>query len=248
MIGEEYTGDMESLFKGITQSELLLYKGYRWGMLTEDEMNAQLATLAARDNRQQISRELLRTPVNSTTTAAISGNVGVWNTRASVNYIYDAGDFRDNTWRLNWDNNFRFNKWIAFSAGFNLTGRNAHASLIGFSDIASLSPYEMLLNDDGSYATDFHHTYNADVLSKYHWSGFTYNNMNYNLCRKPAHATTASPTRKDAYSSDWSSTSSTDCSSTPSSSTRRADSITTTPTPKPPSIPAIASTTSPPET
>ena len=187
MIGEEYTGDMESLFKGITQSELLLYKGYRWGTLTEDEMNAQLATLAARDNRQQISRELLRTPVNSTTTAAISGNVGVWNTRASVNYIYDAGDFighRDNTWRLNWDNNFRFNKWIAFSAGFNLTSKNAHASLIGFSDIASLSPYEMLLNDDGSYATDFHSTYNTDVLSRYHWSGFTYKDMNYNLLQE----------------------------------------------------------------
>lgn len=187
MIGEEYTGDMGSLFKAITQSELLLYKGYKWGTLTQDEMNAQLAALAACDNRKQISNELLRTPVNSSTTASVSGNVGLWNTRASVNYIYDAGDFighHDNTWRLNWDNNFRFNKWIAFNAGFNLVGKNAHSSLIGFSDLTTLSPYEMLLNADGSYATNFHDTYNSDVLSKYDWSGFTYKNMNYNLLQE----------------------------------------------------------------
>lgn len=187
MLGSEYTGSMTSLYNAINRSELLMYEGYRWGTITQDEMNAQLSQLSALSNRKQIKDEMLRTPINSSTTATISGNVGKWNTRASVNYIYDAGDFighRDNTWRINWDNNYHPVKWLGLNVGLNLVQSNRHSSQVSWADIANLSPYEMLLNDDGSYASNYHATYNTDVLSRYDWSGFTYSNMNYNLLQE----------------------------------------------------------------
>lgn len=187
MIGEEYSGDISNLTNAINYSELLMYQGYRWGTITKDEMNSQLSRLAAFDNRQQIKDKMLRTPLNSSTTASISGNVGNWNTRASVNYIYDAGDFighRDNTWRMNWDNNYRFNKWVAVNVGLNLVQSNRHSSQLSWSDISKIAPYEMLLNEDGSYAKNWHDLYNTDVLDQYDWSGFTYTDMNYNLLQE----------------------------------------------------------------
>ena len=68
------------------------------------------------------------------------------------------------------------------TAGVNLVHSNRHASLLGISSISELAPYEMLLNDDGSYASNSHNSYNSHILQNlFNWSGFTYKDMNYNL-------------------------------------------------------------------
>lgn len=187
MFGTQYTGEMSSLFNALTPSELLLYQGMSWGTITTDEMNKQLAALAARQNNHQISKYMLRTPVNSVTNASLSYGTGLWTTRASLNYEYDAGDFighRDNTWKVDWDNTLQATRWLKFNVGINMVNANRHHSAITYSDLSSLAPYEMLLNDDGSYASDYSATYNADVLSKFDWSQFPYKNMNYNLLQE----------------------------------------------------------------
>lgn len=187
MLGTQYTGEMGSLYNAITPSQLLLYQGMSWGTISKDEMNTQLATLAARQNNHQISKEMLRTPVTSLTNASLSYGTGLWTTRASLDYEYDAGDFighNDNTWKVNWDNEFQAAHWLKFNLGVNMVNTNHHNSAITFTDLASLAPYEMLLNEDGSYASDYHASYNTDVLSKYDWSQFPYTNMNYNLLQE----------------------------------------------------------------
>lgn len=187
MIGEEYTGNISDLYNSISPSLVLLYKGYRWGAMTKEEMNKQLAVLAALDNTKQIKDKLLQTPIQSSTSATISGGINNWTTRASIEYIYSKGDFisrQDNNWKIDWNNNYRFNKHAALNIALNLVQNNRHSSQKTLSDISELSPYEMLLNDDGSYATDYHNTYNSDVLGNFNWKGFTYSDMNYNLLQE----------------------------------------------------------------
>ena len=184
MLSGGYTQNMSNLYNSMTQSELLLYQGMSWGTMTTDEMNRQLAALTALDNRQQIEDHLLKSPLQSQTNVAVSGNVGDWGTRFSAEFVHDQGDMigsRDNTWKLDWQNDYRFNKYVTLNLGLNLVNANRHSSLITLQNISELSPYEMLLNADGSYASNFHSSYNSDVLSMFDWSGFAYQNMNYNL-------------------------------------------------------------------
>lgn len=187
MVGEPYNGNISELSANISPSLLLLYKYYNMQSISEDEMNQGLERLASLDNRKQIRKYLLRTPLESTTSASVSGSVGNWTTRASVEYLYDKGDFlssQDNRWKLNWDNNYRFNKYVALNLGLNLTQLNRHNSQMELSNIADLSPYEMLLNDDGSYATDFNVYRNADVLQMYDLSQFPCHDLSYNLLQE----------------------------------------------------------------
>jgi TonB-linked SusC/RagA family outer membrane protein len=187
MLGEEYTGSMSSLFNAINESQLIMYKGYKWGTLSKDEMNNQLEALSNIDNRNQIKKYLLKAPIFSQSDFSISGGLNNWTTRASVEYQYETGNFigsRDNNWKIDWNNNYKLNNHITFNAGFNLTNSNQHSSQLGINDLTNLSPYELLLNEDGSYATNWHSSYNTDVLSRYKWEGFTYKDMDYNMLQE----------------------------------------------------------------
>ena len=186
-LGDEYTPILDNINNCISPSEALLYQG-RWGTISEEEMNAQLDKLAALDNRKQLSKYMLKTPVISKTHASVTANLGGWDTRASLQYEHEEGDFigrHDNTWRADWQNSYQFNKMFTLNLGLNLVNSNRHSSQIGYSDLANIAPYEMLLNEDGSYATNWAYSYNTDVLSSlYDWSGYSYHDMSYNLLQE----------------------------------------------------------------
>ncbi len=187
-LGEEYTPILDNINNCISPSEALLYQGMYWGTISEEEMNAQLEKLAQLDNRKQISKYMLQTPVISKTHASVSANIGGWDTRASLQYEHEEGDFigrHDNTWKADWQNSYRFNKMFTVNLGLNLVNSNRHSSQISYSDLANIAPYEMLLNEDGSYATNWSPSYNSHLLGTlYDWSGFSYHNMNYNLLQE----------------------------------------------------------------
>lgn len=185
MISTPFTTSIDNLYRPITQADLLMHQGYLTGTLSKDEMNAQLNKLAAMDNRQQIKDNLLKSVLRNQTNVAVSGGIGKWRTRVSMEYNYDSGNFvgsNDNSWKLDWKNDYDLNKYVSLTAGVNLVHSNRHASLLGISSISELAPYEMLLNDDGSYASNSHNSYNSHILQNlFNWSGFTYKDMNYNL-------------------------------------------------------------------
>ncbi len=187
-LGEEYTPILDNINNCISPSEALLYQGMYWGTISEEEMNAQLEKLAQLDNRKQISKYMLQTPVIGKTHASVSANIGGWDTRASLQYEHEEGDFigrHDNTWKADWQNSYRFNKMFTVNLGLNLVNSNRHSSQISYSDLANIAPYEMLLNEDGSYATNWSPSYNSHLLGTlYDWSGFSYHNMNYNLLQE----------------------------------------------------------------
>ncbi len=187
-LGEEYTPILDNINNCISPSEALLYQGMYWGTISEEEMNAQLEKMAQLDNRKQISKYMLQTPVISKTHASVSANIGGWDTRASLQYEHEEGDFigrHDNTWKADWQNSYRFNKMFTVNLGLNLVNSNRHSSQISYSDLANIAPYEMLLNEDGSYAANWSPSYNSHLLGTlYDWSGFSYHNMNYNLLQE----------------------------------------------------------------
>ena len=101
-LGDEYTQVIDNLNNCVSPSEVLLYQGLRWNTMSQADMNAHLEALALLDNRKQIKKYLLQTPVTSKTHASISANMGGWDTRASLQYEHEEGDFigrHDNTWR-----------------------------------------------------------------------------------------------------------------------------------------------------
>ncbi len=187
-LGDEYTPILDNINNCVSPSEVLLYQGLLWGTMSEDEMNAQLDKLAQLDNRKQLSKYMLKTPVVSKTHASVNANVGGWNTRASLQYEHEEGDFigrHDNTWKADWQNSYQFNKMFTVNVGLNLVNSNRHSSQITYSALANLAPYEMLVNEDGSYATNWSPSFNSHVLGTlYDWSGFSYHDMSYNLLQE----------------------------------------------------------------
>ncbi len=185
MISTPFTPSIDNLYRPVTQADLLMHQGYLTGTLSKDEMNAQLSRLASMDNRQQIKDYLLKSVLRNQTNAAVSGGIGKWRTRVSLEYNYDSGSFvgsNDNSWKIDWKNEYELNKYLSVTAGVNLVHSNRHASLVNVSAISELAPYEILLNDDESYASNSHNSYNSYILQNlFDWSGFTYHDMNYNL-------------------------------------------------------------------
>ena len=185
MVSSPFTTSIDNLYRPITQADLLMHQGYLTGTLSMDEMNTQLNRLAQLDNRQQIKDNLLKSVLRNQTNVAVSGNIDKWRTRVSMEYNYDSGNFlgsNDNMWKLDWRNDYELNKFLSFTAGVNLVHSNRHTSLVNIGSISELAPYEMLLNEDGSYASNVHNSYSTYILQTlFDWSGFTYHDMNYNL-------------------------------------------------------------------
>lgn len=93
MISSPYSRNITNLYSGLTKSQLLLYQGYNWGTMDMAEMNRQLADLASLDNTKQIRDNLLQRPLQSMTNVALSGGIGQWGTRFSVEFIHEKGIF-----------------------------------------------------------------------------------------------------------------------------------------------------------
>lgn len=181
-----YNGSLSDLTTAVSFSDLLFIKGLKWGSMSEADMNAQLAELAKLDNRKQIKDNLLRTPFTYKGNVSISGGTDFYQTYVSVMYQHDAGGFigsKSNEVIVNWNNTFNVARWLEVTANVNFQNDKSKSSQIGYSNLASLSPYEMLLNPDGSYASNVG-SYNTDVLGMYDWTQYTYQDVNYNMLQE----------------------------------------------------------------
>ena len=71
-LGDEYTPIIDNINNCLSPSEVLLYQGLKWGTMSEEQMNEQLDKLAQLDNRKQISKYMLKTPVIGKPNASVS--------------------------------------------------------------------------------------------------------------------------------------------------------------------------------
>lgn len=185
-INGEFGGSSSELLAPITQSQMLLYQGLRFGTISEAEMNEGLNHLSQLDNAEQIKKYLLKSPINTQVNASVSVGGEKSSTYASVMFQNGVGGLygeNTNTYFVNFGNDFTFNKHISMNIGANFQHVNDHQAAFSVSDIANLSPYEMLLDGDGNYL-DQVQKYNSYVLSQYPIDLFTYSDLSYNLLRE----------------------------------------------------------------
>ena len=137
------------------------------GFLTDAQLNARLTELSGLDNRKQISDYLLSNPATTQYSLTLSGGGQRMTNVLSMLAEMNQSDFKntDNKrYALNYRTSASVFKWLDFDLSGNFQYSLNNDNGVGQYEIASLSPYDMLKNPDGSL-TDIHQ-YNQPVLER----------------------------------------------------------------------------------
>lgn len=181
----EYSGSFNDIRKSLTLAQEPMF-AHRAGKITEAEMNNELARLSAINNRDQIKKELLRNQVLQQYNISISKGGDRSQNYLSVLYEDQVGSMKGNSydrWMVNMTNRYDLAKWVSVNLDATIQQRNQTSNGATLDEISALSPYELLLNEDGSYATNLK-TYNREQLATLPLEKFSYNNWNYNLLQE----------------------------------------------------------------
>jgi TonB-linked SusC/RagA family outer membrane protein len=154
------------------------------GRISQSEFDQAWNTLKQTDYRRDVNDYLLQNAITQNYDVTISGssarNSFVFNTR----WVDEKSDYRyswDRSLLTNFRNTYKVTPWldahISIMAKFGRSN-NSGATL---NDIKSISPYERLLNNDGSYATMVGAHYQEFVDSL---GGYFPHDWNYNLLQE----------------------------------------------------------------
>ena len=149
-------------------------------------MNAVLERLRNTSNRDQLKKYLMQTPVLQQYNASISGGTEKFDNYVSL--MYEKNDEATikrgyERFLLNYNGTYRFNKRITASVAATWQKRKQETSGVTISDFTQLSPYEMLVNEDGSYATNIY-GFNRFELEDMNTADFPYSDFSYNMLRE----------------------------------------------------------------
>lgn len=182
------TPESKEAFKSVYES-VFTQAGALYNQLTRNEITADqyasgLSTLSKLDNKQQIEDELLQRPVYQQYNVTLSGS----NSRM-VNYIsllygydttrYKGSDSRD--FQFNYRGSVSLLKWLDMNMSATVLYDKNRNSGVSASDISGLAPYDMLLNEDGSY-TDMSYSrhYLPGIKHTLSLFSFPYSDWGYN--------------------------------------------------------------------
>lgn len=196
----EYAGAFPTdLNKPLTLAQELLYAN-KAGRLSTPAMNTSLDSLGRIDNHKQISDQLLQRAFLT------QYNVGLTQlsekSRSYVSLMFEDNKSRYqgtgyNRYVINFNNEYKPAKFITFNFGLFLQYKKQQASGASLAEIGRLSPYETLLNPDGSYSANLASIESGGVGSAIGMAGrnrylvsqlpmnqFPYSDWNYNLLRE----------------------------------------------------------------
>ena len=155
---------------------------FNFGFITAAQRDATLERLKTLDNRGQISDLLLSNPVNTQYNLSLSGSTGKMSNTLSLMYEDNQSNFKETT-NKRYMANFRTTadvfKWMSVSFSGMLLANQGVNSGVGLGDIQSMSPYDLLLNDDGSY-NNINRYYTPILNRLVPTSRFPYSNWAYN--------------------------------------------------------------------
>ena len=126
---------------------------YELGFITAAQRDAALEQLKTQDNRQQLSKYLLANPATQQYNLTLSGSSGRMSNSLSLLYEYNQSNFKESDNKramANYRTNASIFRWLDFSLSGMLLSNKSDNSGVGLSDIQNISPYEMLVNPDGS--------------------------------------------------------------------------------------------------
>lgn len=181
----EYTPGYTSIQSPLSLAMEYYYANKYRGM-SEEEMNAGLERLRNTSNREQLKKYLMQTPVLQQYNASISGGTEKFDNYVSL--MYEKNDEATikrgyERFLLNYNGTYRFNKRITASVAATWQKRKQETSGVTISDFTQLSPYEMLVNEDGSYATNIY-GFNRFELEDMNTEDFPYSDFSYNMLRE----------------------------------------------------------------
>ncbi|HEY9550990.1 MAG TPA: SusC/RagA family TonB-linked outer membrane protein, partial [Prevotella sp.] len=146
----------------------ILYNQMTNGEISQTEMEAALAQLAAQDNSQQIKDNLLRRPSYQQYSLALSGSSDRMNNYVSFLYSNDISRFQETG-----SKNFQFNyrgtakvfKWLDLNLAAMMNYADSKNNGLSASEIRQLAPYDMLINTDGSHANLGHYMHYTPLIN-----------------------------------------------------------------------------------
>lgn len=163
-----------------------------FGYITTAQRDAKLEALKLLDNRQQISDYLLANPVTTQYNINLSSSTERMNNTLSLLYMENQSNFKETNNRqymVNFRNSTEVFKWMDFNLSgmfqYNKAKNNGvNASITGdlsnpLATIQNMSPYDMLVNPDGSY-TDINQKYTPILQRLVPTGKFPYTDWTYN--------------------------------------------------------------------
>ena len=150
----EYTPGLTALTSAPSLAQELWVANKYYGM-SEEEMNVGLERLRNTSNRSQLKKYLMQTPILQQYNASISGGTEKFDNYVSL--MYEKNDEATikrgyERFLMNYNGSYRFNRNITATVAATWQKRRQDESGVRVNEFTQLSPYEMLINEDGSYA------------------------------------------------------------------------------------------------
>lgn len=185
VLGGEYTPSFSNFRSSLTLAQELYYQNKYFG-LSEADMNAGLEKLRNTSNRKQLKDLLMRHQSLQQYNISISG--GTEKARNYFSMMYEKNnegtiDRGYNRIMLTYNNQYQITKWLKTSLMTSYFRKNTESSGPTMGEFTNLSPYELLLNPDGSYATNLY-AYNRYEVSQVPMDQMPYEDWSYNLLRE----------------------------------------------------------------
>lgn len=160
----------------------ILYNRYASGEISEQEMNNGLARLKTLDNTKQLRDYLMQRPVYQQYNVSLSSVTDRSSNFVSLLYSHDDKRNRHNSeskFQFNYRGTWQLTKWLDLdlSGMAGITDRTNS----GISPDSGMAPYDMLVNEDGSYNNLNHLKFYSPMIdAMVPKDNFTYSDWSYN--------------------------------------------------------------------
>ena len=175
-------GSFDYVTLAYTQGAQLIYDHMN-GVISDSDYQIAYERLKNTDNKKQIKKYMLNTPFSQNYNLAVNGGGKVHYYNLSAMYSSDENSLKGNKREkllINFKNTFELANWMNFDFALTSEMRKDRTGL-SFEDMTQLSPYELLKNEDGSYAPVVK-KYNKQLMDEFlsNAQGMPYGNMDYN--------------------------------------------------------------------
>lgn len=180
-----YSPGFPNIGKPMTLAEEFMFAN-RNGLISAARMNEGLDSLSRINNRSQLEDQLLRNGVVNQVSLSLSGSTDRSKTYGSILYENKKDGFIKRGYErylINFNNQFQATKFLTVVFGANVQYKRTETSGPDVGEIQSISPYETLLNPDGSYSVNLMN-WNRAEMALLPLSKFPYADWNYNLLRE----------------------------------------------------------------
>ena len=184
-LGEYSPGGIYGLMTGLTEAQELYFNN-KYNGLSEQDMNAGLDRLRNRNNRSQLKKYMMQQQLLQQYNMNLSGGTDKFANYLSLMYERNAEATIKRGYErfmMNYNTAYHLNRNITATASLTWQKRNQENSGVTIKDFNRLQPYDMLKNDDGSYAYNTGN-FNREELKKVDTSSFPYSDFNYNMLQE----------------------------------------------------------------